>query len=908
MKFGFKFSNLLGTVYRKGNVTFLKDGNTVVSPVGNRLSLFDLKSNKSETLQFTTKHNISCIAVSPDSSAAILVDEEGEITLINLISKTVLHRHDFRKPVNCVSFSPDGKKFAVCKDNVILMYHAPGKTMSLNPFSLYRTFYGAYNDVTCIDWTDDSRVFAVGGKDMNTRVYAAVKLENLVIYSLGGHKDEIVGCFFEKDSLDIYSVSRDGTLNVWDCDTDLDDLKSRAEFETVPYSEEFVEETELEEEETKASKTESEVDTTNTKILYTRTAKHFFNKEGDFNNVTSVSYHSATHILVTGFASGSFQIHELPDFNLIHTLSISEHKITASAFNVTGDWIALASADLGQLLVWEWQSETYIMKQQGHFNGMSCLDYSPDGRYIVTGGEDGKVKVWNTNSGFCFVTFSEHTAAITGVQFTSNGHVIMSSSIDGTVRAFDLHRYRNFRTFTAPRPTQFSCLAADGSGELVGAGSEDNFEIYVWSVRTGRLLDVLAAHEAPVSSIAFSPNESLLASGSWDHSAILWKIGDEKGARETIQIGHDVMSVAFRPDGKELAVSSLNAEISFWDVQTATQNGSVECRHDIGGGRSQTDRVSAKTSSYGKAFQTLCYTADGEAIIAGGQTKNVCVYHVREQMLMKKFPISKNLSFDAMEEFLDKRKMTEFGPSALIDMGKEDENGTALKLPGVRTGDLSSRSFKPEVRVSCIRFSPTGREWACTSTEGLMIYSLDSNLVFDPYDLDIDVTPQNIRKLLDNKDYSKAFIMSFRLNEKKLIEEVVEHIPHTQIDAISKNLPQIYVEKSLEFIAQQLDASPYIEFYLRWCRALLVNHGPVLKKRSNQVMTTMRHLQKGLTGKAQTIGKLCDSNVHQMRYILSLAKLQKLKLAKEPEAEEAIVGSESDESDDDLQIMSVAAT
>jgi len=31
------------------------------------------------------------------------------------------------------------------------------------------------------------------------------------------------------------------------------------------------------------------------------------------------------------------------------------------------------------------------MKQQGHYNGMTCLDYSPDGRHIVTGGEDGKV-------------------------------------------------------------------------------------------------------------------------------------------------------------------------------------------------------------------------------------------------------------------------------------------------------------------------------------------------------------------------------------------------------------------------------------------------------------------------------------------------------------------------------------
>jgi periodic tryptophan protein 2 len=43
MKFSYKFNNLLGTVYRKGDLLFTPDGNSVISPVGNRLSIFDLK-------------------------------------------------------------------------------------------------------------------------------------------------------------------------------------------------------------------------------------------------------------------------------------------------------------------------------------------------------------------------------------------------------------------------------------------------------------------------------------------------------------------------------------------------------------------------------------------------------------------------------------------------------------------------------------------------------------------------------------------------------------------------------------------------------------------------------------------------------------------------------------------------
>lgn len=56
-------------------------------------------------------------------------------------------------------------------------------------------------------------------------------------------------------------------------------------------------------------------------------------------------------------------------------------------------------------------------------------------------------------------------------------------------------------------------------------------------------------------------------------------------------------------------------------------------------------------------------------------------------------------------------------------------------------------------------FSPNGRSWAAATTEGLLIYSLDDSYIFDPFDLDIDITPQTIFQTLKEKEYLKSLIV-----------------------------------------------------------------------------------------------------------------------------------------------------
>lgn len=110
--------------------------------------------------------------------------------------------------------------------------------------------------------------------------------------------------------------------------------------------------------------------------------------------LTACDYHAGLDMVVVGFSNGVFGLYRtVPDFVCIHLLSISREKITTAVFNEAGNWLTFGCAKLGQLLVWEWRSESYVVKQQGHYFDVNCVAYSPDSQLVATGADDNKVKV-----------------------------------------------------------------------------------------------------------------------------------------------------------------------------------------------------------------------------------------------------------------------------------------------------------------------------------------------------------------------------------------------------------------------------------------------------------------------------------------------------------------------------------
>ena len=617
-----------------------------------------------------------------------------------------------------------------------------------------------------------------------------------------------------------------------------------------------------------------------------RVSKHILKVEG--GRISSVTMHGPSSLLVVGFTSGVFGLYQMPTFAPIHTLSVSSTRLTSVAVNGSGEWLAFGSSVLGQLVVWEWQSETFVLKQQGHSGSVNCVAYSPDGQYLATGADDGKVKLWSTHTGFCFVTFDDHDGPIADVAFHPKGQALFSASTDGTIRAFDMTRYRCFRTFATPTPAQLSTMAVDPMANVVVAGSLDEFVVYVWDIKTGKLLEMLAGHTAPVSALSFSLVSNMLVSGSWDGSIKIWDVFNSLGRAgggsiESFDVNSSksaVTAVAWAPNDRLVAVATMDGEISFWDPREGVCKGTISARSDISGGRVQGSVMTAANSPAGKFFTSLSFTADSACVVAGGESKFVCIYEVSQRVLIKRFQLSKNRSLDGVLDELNSKYdgMDEWN---LEEDYQADKSHLRALRRRAMPGSIKAVGEHYRFVVSCsdVAISPTGRAWAAATPEGILVYSLDATSMFDPFDLDLDVTPAAALASLEDGEYGVALLIALRLNQDKLTVKVYERIPLASVPVVAANIPVVYLDRLMAFIARQTEATIHFHFHLLWIKCLFTSHARHIKTMAATYTAPLIHIQKALTSRQSSLAPVVTANSSKLKYLVTIHKNRELKKA-----------------------------
>lgn len=139
------------------------------------------------------------------------------------------------------------------------------------------------------------------------------------------------------------------------------------------------------------------------------------------------------------------------------------------------------------------------------------------------------------------------------------------------------------------------------------AAASDNHVVTIWNPASKTKIASLAGHTDRIVAATFSPDSRYLVSGSWDGTAKLWDVGQQRLIR-TMNVRKGVSSLAFSSDGTRLAVGSANKSITVWNLQSGA------ILHELRGHK--------------REVQALAFNADGSMLASVSGEKRVYLWDI----------------------------------------------------------------------------------------------------------------------------------------------------------------------------------------------------------------------------------------------------------------------------------------
>lgn len=493
--------------------------------------------------------------------------------------------------VYAVAFSPDGSYFVTAGGNT---KSTVWKTATR---SRVVSFYGHTSSVRSVAFSPDGLYIVSGSEDTSVYVWRAFSAE--LIHTLGRHTGAVFSVAYSGDGHRILSATDGGEMKLWDAADGrclfAFDRTSPTVQAAISFDGDLIAHIDGD------SPCLSDVSSYTTKVL-------------EFPGKAVATTFSPDGRYVAARSHGIIRIWASVDNSLVRSIDVTNHLTGRLAFSRDGTLIGCGSRD-GSVQMWQIASEDPPRILQGHTNWVNDLVCSPDKSQAISVSLDGMIRVWDgtqssdptawramlqplapTPGPPCYALIRSGSRNIALLHLPSLGidveHFPIGAQMpDGAptatlftdiVNAWDTalqaidDRYghssaRAWASLIGQPHTQLSWrpFAISRDGSLMAYPSPDSDSVVaVCDLRTGTVVVTFIGHTRDVLSVAFSPDNARLVTGSGDRSVQVWDT-----LTGGLICGHSehrepVYAVAFSPDGRLVASGSWDKTVRIFDVVT----------------------------------------------------------------------------------------------------------------------------------------------------------------------------------------------------------------------------------------------------------------------------------------------------------------------------------------------------
>jgi WD40 repeat protein len=565
------------------------------------------------------EQSVFSVALSPDGKKLVTGGQDGSVRLFNVPAikegQTIRVKHDTATKltghgitVECVAFSPDGKRIASGSwDNTARLYDADGKEIAV--------LKGHNRGIMAMAFSRDGKLLATCSGDHTANIAGEVRLwdadDGKDRGLVGKQEDMALGVAFGPTDGNLVSVGRDRAVRVWD-------VEKRAQVHTLRPADAAAEESKVVQ--ALAYSPDGSLLAVGgeggTIDLWTvKERKKVSTLNGHKDTVYALAWSSDGSRLVSGSGDRTAIIWDMGDKKPIRTL---KHAGGVFAVAITRDGKTVASGGFDKIVrLWDAESGVEKAKREGHTASIRCLAFAPEGELFASGGSDYSVRIWNQNDEKESRALRGHTKTVRALAYLPDGSLVTGGD-DRLVRVWAMPDGEPRHTF-GPFNDAVLSVAASPRGSFVVGGLATG-PVHVCDPREGLSRAMLTGPTEGTAAVAIAPDGLQVATAGYDRTVRLWTSGTSPSLPTLNLAGHDgpVRSTAVSPDGSLIATGGKDGTIRLWDSASGVERG--------------------KWSGHEGSVDDLSFSRDGKLLVSGGEDKAAKVWQMPNHELAKTYP------------------------------------------------------------------------------------------------------------------------------------------------------------------------------------------------------------------------------------------------------------------------------